>query len=226
MDAASFCAWCAGQGIGLTEPQVAAFAAFQESLYAAGSTTNLTRVPVERCAVLHFVDSLLFQDLIAEGSSVLDLGSGPGFPAWPLACARPDLSVTALDSSQKMLGFLRTVARPNLVCLLGRAETCGIREAFDFVTGRALAPLPIQLELSAGPCRIGGLVVPMRTPGDLGEIERMDPAGLGLRLRAVERRVLPEEEALRVFPIYEKVSATPAGFPRAWAQMKRRPFGS
>jgi 16S rRNA (guanine527-N7)-methyltransferase len=226
MDTVAFRAVCSSLGNCLSDTQMAEFAAFEDALYSTNERMNLTRVPKERCQLLHFADSLLFQDLIAAGADVLDVGAGPGFPAWPIACARPDLRVTALDSSGKMLGFLRARALPNLVCLESRAETSGIREQFDFVTGRAVAPLPIQLELSAAPCRVGGLVVPMRTPGDIAEIERIDPAGLGLRLREVVRRVLPEVDAVRVFPVYEKVGPTPDRFPRTWAEIKRRPVGA
>ena len=62
-----------------------------------------------------------------------------------------------------MLGFLASQPLPNLEIVQGRAEEWEAREAFDVVTGRALAPLAIQLELSAGLARIGGAVIPMRT---------------------------------------------------------------
>lgn len=226
MDLRRFQAGCARLGLRLSEAQLSEFARFGDALYAANLSMNLTRVPAEKCELLHFLDSLLFQDLVPKHAHVLDVGTGPGFPAWPLARARPDLGVTALDSSGKMMGFLRSQLLPNLECVECRAEAFSSREQYDFVTGRAVAPLPIQLELSAAPCRIGGLVVPMRTPGDLVEIERLDVALLGLSLREVVRRVLPDVAALRVFPIYEKTAATPASFPRSWAAMKRKQLGS
>ena len=199
-----------------------AFAAFEAALYRANETTNLTRIPREEAWLRHFVDSLLFHDLIPEGSRVLDVGTGPGFPAWPLALARPDLRVVALDSGGKMLGFLRSQPLPNLEVVQARAEEWGVREAFDAVTGRAVAPLPLQLELSAPPLRIGGLLVPMRTPADdLGE-----PLweALGLRPSGVHRRELPGTDVVRVFPTFVKEAPTPDGFPRRWAEMRARPL--
>lgn len=200
-----------------------AVAAFEEDLYAQNAVMNLTRVPREEAWIRHILDSLLIAEFIPLGSSVLDIGTGPGFPAWPLALARPDLTITAMDSSGKMLGFLRRHLLPNLSIEQGRAEELGLQEAFDVVTGRALAPLAIQLELSARPCRTGGIVLPMRTANDLPEIERLSEV-LGLELEEVHRRTLPVIDAERLFPVYRKVHKTPHGHPRPWAKMREKPF--
>lgn len=147
-------------GLALSSPALQAFEEFEAGLYAANEVMNLTRVPQGECHLRHFLDSLLVAPEIEPGATVLDIGTGPGFPAWPLALARPDLSVTALDSSGKMLGFLRRHPLPNLIIVEARAEDWGVRDRFDFVTGRAVAPLALQLELSAASCRI----VPRRRP--------------------------------------------------------------
>jgi 16S rRNA (guanine527-N7)-methyltransferase len=208
--------------LGLTA-DLEAIAAFEDDLYAQNAVMNLTRVPREEAWLRHILDSLLIAEFIPQGCSVLDIGTGPGFPAWPLALARPDLTVTAMDSSGKMLGFLRRHPLPNLSIEQGRAEELGLQEAFDVVTGRALAPLAIQLELSARPCRKGGMVLPMRTPNDLPEIERLASV-LGLDLEEVHRRTLPVIDAERVFPVYRKVEKTPHGYPRPWAKIRERTF--
>ncbi|RYG69749.1 16S rRNA (guanine(527)-N(7))-methyltransferase RsmG, partial [bacterium] len=80
------------------------FETFEADLYEANEVMNLTRVPREECWLRHFLDSLLIAPWLPGEGSLLDIGSGPGFPAWPLALARPELQVTALDSSGKMLG--------------------------------------------------------------------------------------------------------------------------
>lgn len=183
---------------------------------------NLTRIPREEAWLRHFVDSLLFHDLIPDGASVLDIGTGPGFPSWPLACARPDLRVTALDSSGKMLGFLRSQPLENLEVVQERAEDWGVRDRFDIVTGRAVAPLPLQLELSAPPLKVGGLVVPMRTPMD--DLEEPDWESLGLRPAGKHVRELPGTDVTRVFPVYKKERPTPRWAPRKWAEMKKMPL--
>lgn len=224
MDRNAFKETVASLGLNLSDEQIEDFAAFEDCLYEANQVMNLTRVPREECWLRHFVDSLLFQDLIPEGCSVLDVGTGPGFPAWPLACARPDLRVTAIDSSGKMIGFLASFSLPNLEAVQVRAEEWGRREEFDVVTGRALAPLPIQLELSAPACRVGGAVIPMRTPNDANQFESSGAGKLGLRFDHVERRTLPGTDIERVFPVYLKLRDTSTRYPRSWAEIRKRPL--
>ena len=209
-------------GLNLSEEQAGAMAEFLDDLYEANQVTNLTRVPKNDAWLRHIEDSLLFQDLIPNGASVLDIGSGPGFPAWPLAMARPDLHVTALDSNGKMLGFLREHPLDNLTIVQCRAEEWGVRNEFDVVTGRALAPLPIQLELSAAACRLGGAVIPLRT--ELDDLKAPKARTLGLKLEDAVRRPLPETDMVRVFPIYRKIVATPARYPRRWTEIKASPL--
>ncbi len=209
--------------IELSEHQIDAFEAFESSLYEANTTRNLTRVPQRECATRHFIDSLLLAKVIEPAGRLLDIGSGPGFPAWPLACAFPNLQVTALDSNGKMLAFLRDHPLPNLVVVQNRAEDWDVAERFDWVTGRALAPLSVQLEVSARPCKIGGLVVPLRTPGDLPEIERLRDV-LGLNLERVIEIDLPGTDVRRVVPLFRKKARTPREYPRTWADIRRKPL--
>jgi 16S rRNA (guanine527-N7)-methyltransferase len=212
-------------GLALTDGQVDAFEGFEEALYRANEVMNLTRVPREDCAIRHFLDSLLLSPSLPEGSAVLDVGTGPGFPAWPLACARPDLSVTAMDSSGKMLGFLRSQPLPNLEVLQARAEEAGRREAYDVVTGRAVAPLAIQLELSAAFLKIGGRAIPMRTPPEAEEAKTFPANELGLRLVELLEVPLPGTDVVRLLPVFEKVRATPPTYPRRWAEIRAKPLG-
>lgn len=211
-------------GMHPTEEQLQRASDFEEALYEANSIVNLTRIPKEEFWLRHVLDSLLFQDLIPQGARVLDIGTGPGFPSWPLACFRPDLSVVAVDSSGKMLGFLRQHLLPNLKAEEARAEDWGVREKFEVVTGRALAPLSIQLELSAKACRIGGLIIPMRTSADLQECERLRNNPLDLELVSIEKRTLPVIDAERIFPVFKKVRATDRKFPRKWAEIRKSPI--
>ncbi|MCH7945533.1 MAG: class I SAM-dependent methyltransferase, partial [Armatimonadetes bacterium] len=139
-------------------------------------------------------------------------------------CARPDLKVTGLDSSGKMLRVLRELALPNLDVARCRAERFGRRESFDVATGRALAPLAIQLELSAPYVRVGGAVVPFRTPAEESDLAAAPCARLGLALERVEMRQLPGTDVERMFPVFRKVSETDPRYPRTWAQIRRSPL--
>lgn len=203
-------------------------AEFEEALYAANEVMNLTRVPREEFALRHVVDCLLLSEFVPSGATVLDVGTGAGFPAWPLALFRPDLDVTALDSSGKATRFLARVPLPNLKVVQDRAESWGVRDRFDVVTGRAVAPLGIQLELSAPPCRVDGQVVPMRSAGDRESIRSFGAGTLGLTLERVAERSWPVERegepVVRLFPVFRKTSRTPDRFPRTWAEMRRKPL--
>jgi len=214
--------WALSADLPLTDKQLRQFAKYEESLYETNEVTNLTRVARDECWLRHFVDSLLFHDYFPGDARVLDIGTGPGLPAWPLACARPDLHVTALDSNMKMLNFLREHHLPNLTVVLARAEEWGVREQFDVVTGRALAPLALQLELSAPPCVRGGWVMPLRTNQD--DFDGVNHGPLGLSLREIVRRELPGTDIVRAMPRYEKMSATRNEFPRRWPDMKKKPL--
>lgn len=224
MDRLAFDSACQTIGLALSTETLDAFEAFEEALYAANEITNFTRVPREECWTRHFLDSLLIHDLIAPKAKVADIGSGPGFPAWPLACARQDIQVTALDSAGKMTGFLKKHPLPNLKVVTERAEEWEVRELFHVVTGRALAPLATQLELSARPCRIEGVILPLRTPSDEETLANCGASKLGLTLLDVLKRPLPGTDVIRMIPIFEKTLHTPNRYPRRWADIKRVPL--
>ncbi len=224
MDRSAFTDAAKAIGLDLTEEQIGAFAAFEEALYKMNEVMNLTRVPREEAWIRHFLDSLLLVDLIPHNARVLDIGTGPGIPAWPLACARGDIQVTALDSNNKMIGFLHSQPLPNLETEQVRAEEWGTRDTFDFVTGRAVAPLAAQLELSAAACKVGGVVVPMRTPTDRMAIETANLRPLGLKLLEVHERSLPGTDVIRLIPVFVKENPTHPRYPRRWAEIKTKPL--
>lgn len=208
-----------------TSEQLERFAAFEEALYTANETRNLTRVPREQCWIKHFIDSLLFQDYFPTGAKVLDIGCGPGFPSWPLACAREDLQVVGLDSNGKMLGFLSENLLPNLKVINGRAEDLAyeLSEQFDVVTGRAVAALSLQFELSVRFLKVGGLFLPLRTPNDREEAERLD-GELHIKLENQIITELPDSMGERYLPVFRKAFQTPKKYPRSFSDMKRKPL--
>lgn len=221
-------------GLKLTRAQLEAFGFFEAALYEANAAMNLTRVPREECWVRHFLDSLLLSPLIPQSASVLDIGSGAGFPGVCLAIARADLVVSCMDSNGKAAQFLRTNFAPGgrmpflMEVIEARAEEAAhdprFRERFDVVTGRAVAPLPIQLELSAAFARVGGLVIPMRTPADR-EAARGRFESLGLQLVELKTATLAPLRAARLFPVYRKKGKMPVEYPRSWAKIRRAPLG-
>ncbi|MBS1705923.1 MAG: 16S rRNA (guanine(527)-N(7))-methyltransferase RsmG [Armatimonadetes bacterium] len=208
----------------LGKEQLDLFEQFESELYRVNQVMNLTRVPHEECVDRHFLDSLLLAEFLPTGATVLDIGTGPGFPAWPLACARPDLRMLALDSSGKMLGFLRSQPLSNLAVVQERIEDWDEAEIADVVTGRALAPLPIQLEISARACNVGGQIVPMRSASENPADALNAISKLGLELKETHLRTLPGTDIERQFPIFTKAKPTPKAYPRRWAEIKRKPL--
>lgn len=214
-----------GLGIELSEAQLDAFQAYEDDLYEQNQVKNYTRVAQDECWIRHFLDSLLLGSVVESLNKrprLLDIGTGPGFPAWTLACAFPNWLVTGLDSNAKMLGFLSRHPLPNLREDSRRIEETNADECYEIVTGRAVAPLPIQLEISARPCTVGGYVVPMRTPQD--EFEGRAVRKLGLELVEVREILLPHTDIIRAFPIYKKIKSTPRDYPRRWAEIKKKPL--
>lgn len=219
-------------GLELTRTQLEAFALFEKKLYEANASMNLTRVPQEECWSRHFLDSLSISPLIEKGASLLDIGAGAGMPGACIAIARPDITVSVMDSANKEFRFLSSLfgGRGQLPVLyeiiLARAEDAArepsLRESFDFVTGRALAPLAIQGELSAAFVIVGGKFVPMRTPADSSEPFAANK--LGLQLIDKTFPVIKPIAATRYLPVYKKTGKTPPEFPRAWAKIKSHPL--
>ena len=214
------------QGRPLDDGQLDGIRDFLDELYRRNEVSNLTRVAREDADLRHVSDSLLISEYVGEGVNVLDIGPGPGFPSWILACCRPDVKVTAVESQGKMGRMLTALPLPNLNLMEQRAEENVQREAFDVVTGRAVAPFAVQAEISAAWLKVEGLFVPFRTPIEWDEIEQFPAGMLGLQLEAMEERDLPESEVVRLFPIFRKVRPTPIEFPRSWGRIKTRPLTS
>jgi 16S rRNA (guanine527-N7)-methyltransferase len=217
---------CADLGLILDDVQLQAFAGFEDALYRWNEQKNLTRIPREDCWWKHFLDSILvgiaIQRHCPDALSVVDLGTGPGFPAWPLACAFPTWQVMAVDSNGKMLDFLRTQPLPNLQIHQGRVEDWRRVNHYDVATGRALAPLAVQLEISVPLVTKSGFVVPMRTPHDLLPTAEQAEV-IGLTPVIVETLPLVESEVVRVFPVYRRVETTVNRKRRTWAEIKKKP---
>lgn len=130
----------------------------------------------------HYTDSLAplaYEELFPEGASLIDVGSGAGFPGLPLAIARPDLQVTLLDSLMKRISFLDAVVRElgltNVKLVHSRAEDGGrnpaLREQFDLAVARAVAPLPVLCELLLPFVRVDGRMICYKGPSAEEELE-------------------------------------------------------
>ena len=215
--------WCQKNDVEVSDEQLDSLERFKVRLYELNQVMNLTRVSEEDFEVRHALDSLLIAPFLAEGRKVLDIGTGAGFPAWPLALFRPDLKVTAVDGSAKPLTLMQEFSLPNLNVRQLRIEDWNKRGEFDIVTGRAFAPIPVQFECSAPFVREAGCFIPFRTPQETADIENFNCGQLGLKLLNIETADLPDGTE-RLLPVFQKIRETPMEFPRSWARIKQAPL--
>lgn len=221
----------------LSEPTEETFWAFAMHLLRVNEHVNLTAIRnIPDVITKHFVDSLLVSAYLPEGARVLDLGCGPGFPSLPLAIARPDLRIVALDSTDKKIRFLFDTATllhlPNIEAVTGRAEDAAVRRrlgTFDAVVSRAVARLNLLSELCLPYVREGGHFLAMK--GAKGEEELQEATNaiglLGGRVLSADEKslvLLDGSSEPRVLIDVQKVKKTPPQYPRAYAAMLKKPL--
>ncbi len=220
-----------------TEAQMQQFYTFTEHLLEVNAHTNLTAIR-EPIGVVdkHYVDSLLATDLIPQGSRVLDLGCGPGFPSIPLAIMRPDLKITALDSTAKKIDFVQKSAEilqlSNLNAVSGRAEDVKLRKLlgkYDVVVSRAVARLNILCELCLPYLKVGGTLIALK--GAKFEEELSEAANaikiLGGEVVKIEQKGLITTEntaETRGIIAIQLKKESPAQYPRTYAAILKKPL--
>lgn len=226
----------AEMNIALTDHQLAQFDQYAALLTEWNEKMNLTGITdPEAIVVRHFLDSLsvLACTEVPQGASVVDVGTGAGFPGIPLKIARPDLRITLLDSLNKRLIFLRAVCdelRLTTALLHIRAEEGGrnpaLRAQFDLATARAVAALPVLAEYCVPFVRKGGVFVAMKGPDCGAECAAAEPAirTLGGRVERTAERTLPDGSG-RTLIVVRKTAPTPPAYPRAAAKIAKAPLG-
>jgi 16S rRNA (guanine527-N7)-methyltransferase len=213
--------------------------AYVRLLLEANERLNLTRVvtPAE-VARLHLLDALAALPLIdaAGAVRVMDLGSGGGVPAIPLALARSQVAWVLVDSVRKKAAMLESFAGglelQNVTVIAERAEVVGRdashRERYDLVTARACAPLPVLAELALPLARVGGTLLAWKGPLDDEDEEvrrgRVAAGQLGAGRMQVTGSGIGALGG-HTFVIVPKQRATPPAYPRRPGQPSRRPLG-
>lgn len=196
---------------------------------------NLTAITEPHDIVLkHFLDSLLLLKAVElpKKATLIDVGTGAGFPSMPVKIAREDLSVTMLDSLNKRLNFLREVNQSlELDCefIHSRAEDGGrnkdLREQFDFATARAVANLRDLSEYCLPYVKKGGAFVALKGPEVEDEVKdaKKAIAAMGGKVEKIVHYLLPDDSG-RSIVIIRKISQTPPRFPRTAAKMAKNPL--
>ena len=213
------------------------FLLYRQELLEWNTRFNLTAITdPEEVLFKHFLDSLsLLLVYDKPQTRLLDIGAGAGFPGLPLKFVRPDWHVTLLEATGKKVTFLQhiieTLQLENIVAVQGRAEELArkseYRGAFDVVTARAVASLPVLLEYAAPFCHVGGKIILFKK-GDKQEefAQGMNSAHrLGASLHTYFLVDLPGLDDERRLFVWEQQKPCPAQFPRSGAAMAKKPLG-
>jgi 16S rRNA (guanine527-N7)-methyltransferase len=198
---------------------------------------NLTAVEApQEIIIKHFLDSLSCRLVVRmeEQESLLDMGSGAGFPGLPLKIVAPRAALTLADSLAKRVAFLeRVIARLSLSgarAMHARAEELGhdpaFRESFTLVTARAVARLNTLVEYTLPFVKVGGHCVAMKGPDPQAEIAEAERAiqTLGGEVAEVRELRLPVVDVGRSLILIRKVAPAPAEYPRRPGTPAKRPL--
>ena len=230
--------YCNKKGIEITEETAEGFEKLSEMLLEFNSHTNVTALKTkEDIAIKHFADSLavLRYDLIKKNNSVIDIGCGAGFPGLPIKMLRPDIKITFVDSTAKKLKFTNSVVQEfkmsDVEICPERAEELvakGKREKYDVAVSRAVAALPVLVELVLPFIKQGGCFVSYKSSleADLNNKEsELSKALSGIKLLGgkvedvLDASIDVDEDKTQKHSliIIRKIGKTPNGFPRRYA---------
>ena len=221
-------------GIELTADQIKYFSLYLKELLSWNKKFNLTRITSEKDIITkHFLDSLtLIKAVPLCSQSLIDIGSGAGFPGVPLKIVCEDLDVTLLDSVKKKVDFLNHMISllnlKKIKTIWGRAENAikDLRETFDIATSRAVANLRELLEYTLPFVRVGGLFIAMKEEKVEDELEKASNSLkiLGGKVREVYKITVPETQIVRSLIMIEKITQTLPKYPRRAGIPKKRPL--
>lgn len=220
--------------LGLPTTALPSLLRYAQLLLGKNRVMNLTAItdPSE-VARLHFLDSAALLNLVNfRGASVVDVGTGAGFPGLPLRLVEPSIRLTLLDSLGKRVAFLQEVCDDlglsDVACVHARAEefTIDHRERFDFAVSRAVASLPMLTELCLPLVKPGGIFIAMKSVDCDEELTSAHRAItlLGGTVADVKDYVIPGTEVTHRVILIQKVSPTPGKYPRAFTKIKKSPL--
>jgi 16S rRNA (guanine527-N7)-methyltransferase len=225
-------------GLTLTPEQRRAFRLYQEEVVTWNSRFNLTAITdPEGIQIRHFLDALSCLKAIGPtppGQTLIDVGTGAGFPGLPLKIVRPALSVTLVEATRKKTEFLQhmvgVLGLRDVRVVHGRAEELGHdpthREAYDWVVARAVAAMPTLVEYLLPLCRRGGYCLAQKGEDAVAETASAEVAIrlLGGSLSVLVPVELPGLAETRHLVIIKKVASTPDRYPRRPGMPAKRPL--
>ena len=220
--------------LGLPDDGIPSLLRFSELLVEKNKVMNLTAItePAD-IATLHFLDCASLLPLAEwKGKTVVDVGTGAGFPGMPLRILEPSIRLTLLDSLNKRIDFLQEVCEDlgltDVACVHGRAEEFAAhrRESFDIAVSRAVANLQMLSELCLPLVKVGGSFLSMKSVDSDQELEAAKKAIsiLGGEISEVKDYAIPGTDVCHRLILIKKIKETPKKYPRAFAKIKKNPL--
>lgn len=223
-------------GIELSQNQLEKFDLYKKLLLEWNEKMNLTAITDdEGIAIKHFADSISVLPLIEnKNASLIDVGTGAGFPGIPLKIANDGFKVTLLDSLNKRITFLEEVKKElgitNLECIHSRAEDGGrnadLREKFDYCVSRAVARLSVLSEYCMPFVAVGGYFISLKGPDAAEELTEAQNAisVLGGKVEKVVEITIPESDLKHCAVVIKKIKSTPKVYPRKAGTAAKKPL--
>ena len=222
-------------GVRFSVEQMEQFYKYMNLLIEGYEKMNLTAI-IEPSEIIlkHFIDSITILKDIKDGSTVVDVGTGAGFPGIPLSIMNPTLKITLVDSLNKRLIFLQEVIKElnlkNVELIHARAEEFGrnkkYREKFDIATSRAVANLATLSEYLLPLVKINGQAISMKAGNASQEIEKAQKAikTLGGHINRIDEFYLPQTDIARTIIIIDKIKETSNQYPRKAGTPSKEPI--
>ena len=220
----------AALGLPVSEEALGRFETYYRLLDERGSVMNLTAIRGEEdVARLHFLDCAALLTLHdCRDRSIIDVGTGAGFPGLPMKLMEPTIRLTLLDSLDKRVRFLQEVCETaglsDVECLHARAEEQPERrETYDIAVSRAVARLDVLCELCLPYVKVGGVFLAMKARGAQEELDEAKRAieVLGGGREELLPYAIPGTDTEHCVVRIEKTKPTPAKYPRRWAKIQK-----
>lgn len=212
-------------GVSLDDNMLNQFYRYKNMVLDWNEKINLTAITDDlEFIIKHFVDSLTINKYIEPGKTIIDIGTGAGFPGIPIKILNTGNKVVLFDSLNKRIRVLEDIVEKinleNVYLIHGRAEetfkNVKNREKYDIAVSRAVANLNVLVELMLPAVKVGGKCICMKGNNAENEIEESKKAikELGGEICKVEKIILPELKLERNIVVIEKVKQTPKQYPR------------